>query len=181
MINDVLDLSKIEAGQEEFAMVRVDLGSLILDVAKDLWPLTEKKNLSVVVRNDLPPAQEVVCDAEQISRVVLNLLSNAAKFAHQKSTIEIRTWRHEDAVHFSIVDEGIAIPADELVKIFEPFTQSSLTDKGSGGTGLGLALCKRIIEAHGGNIWADMDGHHRVVVEFFLPFKEREQRIMKEG
>ena len=89
VINDVLDLSKIEAGQEEFAMVRVDLGSLILDVAKDLWPLTEKKNLSVVVRNDLPPAQEVVCDAEQISRVVL--LSNAAKFAHQKSTIEIRT------------------------------------------------------------------------------------------
>ena len=79
VINDVLDLSKIESGQEEFAMDPVDLGKLIVDVAKDLWPLTEKRDLSVFVQNDLPPAQVVICDAEQISRVVLNLLSNAAK------------------------------------------------------------------------------------------------------
>lgn len=180
VINDVLDLSKIEAGQEEFTMVRVDFGRLISDVAKDLWPLTKKRDLSVVVRSDLPPAQMVVCDAAQISRVVLNLVSNATKFANQGSTIEIRAWRNENAVYFSIADEGVEIPADERVKIFEPFTQSSLTDKGSGGTGLGLALCKRIIEVHGGEIWADMDGDHRVVFEFFLPFEGQEQQIAKE-
>jgi len=149
-------------------------------VAKDLWSLTEKRDLSVIVRNDLPPEQAIVCDAEQISRVVLNLLSNAAKFANQKSMVEIRTWRNEDAAYFSIIDKGVEIPVDELVKIFEPFTQSSLTDKGSGGTGLGLALCKRIIEAHGGEIWADMDRDHRVVVTFFLPIKGQEQKVTKE-
>jgi len=180
VINDVLDLSKIEAGQEKFTMGEVDFGRLISDVAKDLWSLTEKRDLSVIVRNDLPPEQAIVCDAEQISRVVLNLLSNAAKFANQKSMVEIRTWRNEDAAYFSIIDKGVEIPVDELVKIFEPFTQSSLTDKGSGGTGLGLALCKRIIEAHGGEIWADMDRDHRVVVTFFLPIKGQEQKVTKE-
>ena len=181
VINDVLDLSKIESGQEEFAMVLVDFAKLISDVANDLSPIIEKRELSVVVRCDMPPAQVVVCDAAQISRVVLNLLSNAAKFADRGSVVEIRAWRDEDVAYFSIADEGVDIPADELVKIFEPFTQSSLTDKGSGGTGLGLALCKRIIEAHGGEIWAAMDGDHRVVVTFFLPIEGPEQRIAMEG
>ena len=132
VINDVLDLSKIESGQEEFAMVLVDFAKLISDVANDLSPIIEKRELSVVVRCDMPPAQVVVCDAAQISRVVLNLLSNAAKFADRGSVVEIRAWRDEDVAYFSIADEGVDIPADELVKIFEPFTQSSLTTRGRG-------------------------------------------------
>ena len=67
-----------------------------------------------------------------------------------------------------------------MLKIFEPFTQSSVTDKGSGGTGLGLALCQRIIKVHGGEIWAEMDGDHRVVVKFFLPIGGRDQRVAVE-
>ena len=180
VIHSVLDLSKVEAGEEHFHFVRLDLGEIVREAISDLHSLVQKRRLSVRLINEIGPTREVVCDGNHIGRVVLNLLSNASKFADEGSSIDIRLWKEEESVWFSIADEGLEIPDHELETIFEPFRQSSRTDKGLGGTGLGLALCKRIVEAHGGEIRAHMDDERHTVFTFSLPLGNPGQQMADE-
>ena len=96
-------------------------------------------------------------DAQQISQVIHNLLSNAIKFSPQHSRIKIKIENDNSiaAIRFSIVDQGIGIPEDELEVIFDKFSQSSITKTGADDTGLGLSISKDIIEAHSEKIWAE--------------------------
>ena len=124
----------------------------------------------------------VHCDKRSISRVIINLLSNALKFSPEEKTISIEFTKGElttngdgddtsvvPALTLAVVDEGIGIPDEELDAVFDKFIQSSKTKTGAGGTGLGLAICKDIIDHHHGKIWAENNPNGGATFNFSLP------------
>ncbi len=166
LLNDLLDLSKLEAGRMEFDFAENDLQESIKIIADELAPLFHERGLTVGVE---PTSVNTVAiyDNEKIEQVVRNLLSNSIKFTPDGMSIliyfeETLLCSKEDpsgeatipAISVSIIDQGAGIPEDELGTIFEKFVQSSKTENGAGGTGLGLSISKEIIEGHGGAIQA---------------------------
>jgi PAS domain S-box-containing protein len=154
LINDVLDLARIEAGEMKFELVEVDLNLLVREVVRSLAPLAQGSDISIEARlpADLPP---VMADRDKLHQVIQNLLSNALKFTHAETIVSIgATLNDEGMVEVCIEDRGPGIPKDELQRIFEKFRQvgDTLTEKPAG-TGLGLAICREIITLHGGRVW----------------------------
>jgi len=167
LINDLLDLSKMEANAIEFHTGDYKLENVINESIRTLKSLIDEKKLKIDIKkcDDLPRAE---CDSSKISQVIINFLSNAIKFSDEGNDIVITTeetmlnigrrktdCENVPAVSVSIIDSGIGIPEDELDSVFNKFIQSSTTKTGAGGTGLGLAICKEIIEGHAGKIWAE--------------------------
>ena len=178
LVENVLDMSNIQAGRIEYRLSTCDLGTLVRDINVNMEPLVKKRSLSIAIDDELPPGFTIVCDADWIGRVIENLLSNAVKFSDQGTRIGIRLRETEaGTVEFSIANRGIGIPPEEHELIFQPFTQSSATFSGTEGTGVGLALCKSVVSAHGGRIWVETGPDTGVVFRFTLP---REARISEE-
>lgn len=167
LVNDLLDLSKLEAGKMVLNARPCDLVALTREVVAELEPLAELRHLHF----DLPAAGRQATASIDVGRfvqVLHNLFSNAIKFSRPESTITVdiaettmpRGRRHSDqaatlpAWRISVLDEGVGIPEDELEAVFDKFVQSSKTRTGAGGTGLGLAICKEIVDAHRGHIRA---------------------------
>lgn len=162
MLDDLLDLAKLEAGRTRLETVEVDLTALLDEVTGEFEALlvASKIDLSRIDSARLPIIR---ADAPRIGQVVRNLLSNAVKFSPQGTRITVRTGLVEQPgeggevvpmVELVVMDEGPGIPEAELDRIFDRFTQSSLTRSVSGGTGLGLAICREIVLAHRGSICA---------------------------
>ena len=151
LINDVLDISKIEAGELVLSPSTFDLGSAVDKVIKIVSPLADSKGIEL--RTELPDDfGKVTTDQRRLEQVILNLLTNAVKFTERGEVIV--TGRVEDGdCELSITDTGIGMEPEELQYIFQPFRQvdSSLTRKHEG-TGLGLSICRRILETMGGSI-----------------------------
>ena len=156
LLNDLLDLSKLEAGRMEFRMTSIDLAAIVRDVASELGPYFETRSLYLNLR--LPKVAPVRGDAERLAQVVRNLLSNAGKFAPEGSTIDVdlgtNTASPAPAWRLTVEDAGPGIPEAELTRVFEKFVQSTLTATGAGGSGLGLAICHEIVAHHCGIISA---------------------------
>jgi signal transduction histidine kinase len=168
LLNDLLDLSKLEADKMDFNMNKHSLDDLISLVTAELKALFEEKKLTIkIIGNEIDTT--VTCDKERIMQVIHNLLSNAIKFSPPDSIITIafsyttiedkhhsnqRLINKQSAIRIDVKDEGIGVPINELETIFDQFAQSSKTNTGAGGTGLGLAICKEIIEGHNGTIKA---------------------------
>jgi PAS domain S-box-containing protein len=165
LVNQLLDLSRFEAGKAVLKMAPLDLMQVVRDVTHELEPLLLARSMTL----ELPPgdAVPVIGEAARLAQVVRNLLSNAIKFTPEgrRIAVELTTTelpggrRSEDggrrpAVSLIIADEGVGIPDDEIESIFDKFVQSSRTSTGAGGTGLGLAICREIIVAHRGTICA---------------------------
>ncbi|WP_416759221.1 ATP-binding protein [Roseateles sp. So40a] len=152
LVNDLLDASKLDAvGALE--LESRDLRELVSTVTRELAPLTAKRQL--MVSAELPEPMPARVDPLRFQQAVRNVLANAIKFAPQGGTIEVRGGRTpEGDLHLCVADRGPGIPVDELDRIFEPFIQSSATKDGSGGTGLGLPISRRIVEMHGGRLYA---------------------------
>jgi protein-histidine pros-kinase len=153
LINDVLDLAKVESGKMEFRPMPVDLPKLVAEVRDILRGLAASKRLRVETSVD-PQIGTVVVDAPRVKQVLYNYLSNALKFTPHGGTVRIVVAGDgPDLFRLSVEDTGIGIAADDLGKLFVEFHQ---LDAGAGkrfqGTGLGLALTKRIVEAHGGRV-----------------------------
>ena len=154
LINDILDLSKVEVGKLELDTEKVFIEDLCQSSMVFVRQLAKKKNVLV---NYLPdPAISILqADARRLKQILVNLLSNAVKFTPEggKVTLEVHTNRAEGIVNFSVTDTGIGISEDDQKRLFQPFTQldSSLSRKYDG-TGLGLALVKRLTELHGGTV-----------------------------
>lgn len=154
MINDILDLSKIEAGRMELFKEAVELGDLVVSTMASAIGLTKDKPITLhhEIADNLPAIE---ADKTRIRQVLLNLLSNAAKFTDVGS-ITVRVWQQKNEIITSVTDTGIGIPTDKLDAIFEEFRQA---DEGSArsyeGTGLGLPICQRLVEMHGGRIWVE--------------------------
>jgi PAS domain S-box-containing protein len=151
LINSVLDLSKIEAGQMDFVRESVSLPSLIEEAFKVMEPLTQEKGLHLrqEIAENLGP---LATDSAKLKQIVLNLLSNAVKFT-EAGEILVRATTQGDRLRIAVIDTGIGIPAEATKRIFEEFSQvdNSLTRK-YGGTGLGLSITRRLVELLGGEI-----------------------------
>src|SRR5712671_970989 len=170
LVDDLLDASKFEAGQMRLEFEPAPLGDVVQQAADELTTLFQERGLVFELRRDrtLPP---VVLDRLRVLQVLRNLLSNAAKFTPAGGNILVRVASGKGGARVIVEDSGRGIPSAELELVFDKFVQASNTNKGSGGTGLGLALCREIVEAHGGTIWAEnrTPGGTRVVFE--LPFE----------
>ncbi len=170
LVKNVLNMSKIQAGQEEYRLSSCNLGLMVRDICVGMRSLAEKHSISITVDDELPPDSKVTCDVGWISQVIRNLLDNAIKFSDVETTVAIRLRKtKEDMVEFSIANCGVGIPLQDHEMIFHPFTQSSASFSGIEGSGVGLALCKSIITAHGGNIWVESEADEHVVFKFILP------------
>jgi PAS domain S-box-containing protein len=152
LINDLLDVSKIEAGRLDFDRQMTDLVGLIRGVADLSRALAEKKNIRLTV--DCPPElPPLLLDVAKIEQVLENLISNAIKFSNPETAISVSLARRDGNVVLAVQDHGQGIPAEELSKLFQPFGRTSVRGTaGEKSTGLGLAIVKRIVEGHGGTI-----------------------------
>lgn len=171
LLNNLLDLSKLEASKIEYQMKEVDFTSACNQAGKEMESLIRKHQINIVLP-DISQKILVECDQEKMHTVILHLLSNAIKFAPAESVLTLRCWQEDDKAHLTVTDEGIGIPENELEIIFDKFTQSSKTNTGAGGTGLGLSICKEIIQAHQGKIWASNNSDAGATFHVCLPVKQ---------
>ncbi|MDY0107143.1 MAG: PAS domain S-box protein [Giesbergeria sp.] len=154
LVNDLLDISKIESTVGAFHFERNDVRDLIEDVTTEMELLFGRKRLGLRLQLGRAPLVAKV-DPTRLKQVVRNVLSNAVKFAPEDSIIDITAATpDEHTIRIEVRDHGPGIPPAELEAVFDAFVQSSQTRDGSGGTGLGLAICRKIITAHGGRIHA---------------------------
>jgi PAS domain S-box-containing protein len=168
LVNDLLDLAKLESGRMTYNVERVDLYTLALSVADECSSLASHRRITIACRKPGCPTR-VFADQGKIMQVVRNVLSNAIKFSPEGGTIEVEFGRTDRAVNVSVFDQGVGIPDDELEAVFDKFIQSSKTRTGAGGTGLGLAICREIVNAHGGQIRAANRPEGGAVFTFELP------------
>ncbi len=182
LVNDLLDLSKLEAGRMQYSMHRMDLRRCVREVVAELAALFETKKLACTIVVNATDCH-MMGDPKRIDQILRNLLGNAIKFTPEGRRIEIEIAdcaipsgrRAGDSSHLlpglrlTVADEGIGIPEAELDDVFEKFTQSSRTNTGAGGTGLGLAICSEMTRAHRGIIRARNRPDGGAAIDIFLP------------
>ena len=178
LLNNLLDLAKMDAGRMQYKFERVDLKDVVAHTLMELDPLIRSKKLEMKV--SLGEHADALCDRAHLIQVLINLVSNAIKFSSAGSHIGIelsedRLQNGERGVRCRVVDEGPGIPGEELKAVFDKFVQGTKTKTGKGGTGLGLAICDHIIKAHGGAIWAENVEPKGAVFTFVIP-KDRAAR-----
>jgi signal transduction histidine kinase len=167
LLNDLLDLAKLEAGKMTFDFQPANLGVLLAAVADEFSSLLSERHLAIHWQE--PGGKvKVTADAGKLKQVVRNLLSNAVKFSPKGGTITLDMQHAAYLVVVSVRDQGPGIPEDELEAVFNKFVQSSRTKTGAGGTGLGLSICHEIITAHQGRIWATNNPDGGAVFSFEL-------------
>ncbi len=158
LINSILDLSKVESGKMELYVESFDLASLVSEVASTVTPLMEKNGntLTVETADDLG---DVRSDLTKTRQILFNLLSNASKFTEQgRVRLVVRRANPANMIVFEISDSGIGMSPEQLTRLFRPFSQADAsTARNYGGTGLGLALCKRFCQVMGGRIDVDSE------------------------
>ncbi|MGH2634456.1 MAG: PAS domain-containing sensor histidine kinase, partial [Tepidiformaceae bacterium] len=151
LIQDLLDMSRADAGRFAVDPKSVSAGALIRDALRTLGPLAQDKGVAIVIAWSAPlPAVQV--DPERITQVISNIVGNAIKFTPSGGEILVSAEEHPDAVLVTVTDTGPGIPAEHLIHIFDRYWQLSGGDRG---VGLGLPIAKAIVEAHGGRIWAE--------------------------
>ena len=168
LINDVLDLAKLEAGKIEWKSEPISVSQIIEQATAATLALFEAKKLKLFLEleEELP---EIMGDRDRLIQVLINLISNAIKFTPEGSVI-CRVRRTENAIALSIIDSGIGIAESDQPQVFEQFRQigNTLTDRPKG-TGLGLPICKQIVEHHGGTIWVESELGKGSNFSFTLP------------
>lgn len=175
LLNDLLDVAKLESGKIQFNFSKYDLVQVVNDCVIELNArLLESKitvNVEVLAENSYAEI-----DDARIAQVMTNLLSNAITYSPAKSTIRItiastKLESDQPALECRVMDYGVGIPENELESVFDKFIQSSKTKQKSGGTGLGLTICKEIIQIHNGRVWAEKSDHSGAVFVFVIPLK----------
>lgn len=155
LINDVLDLTKIEAGKSELKVEDVTVDEITAEVCEVLQPLAVGRGIDLAWTSALKPGEEARIDARKFRQVLYNLLSNAIKFSPEaKGVVRVHLSRDNDrGLHISVSDNGPGIRPQDKAKLFQPFTQFETTSGSNHqGTGLGLAISQQLLEQHGGNI-----------------------------
>src|SRR2546421_4650127 len=174
LINDILDLSKVEAGQMELRLSMVSVAEAVDQVTKTVEPLVGKK--SIALRVSVDGAGDVLADGGKLKQMLLNLVSNAIKFTPEEGTVTIAAVRAKDTVEISVADTGIGIADEDMKQIFHEFHQ---VDPGPGrkheGTGLGLALTKRFAALHGGDVRVTSQVNRGSIFTLVLPLHPRVQ------
>ncbi|HEY9364685.1 MAG TPA: GAF domain-containing protein, partial [Chitinophagaceae bacterium] len=177
LINDVLDLAKIEAGKMEWSQEDVSLPEVAERAIAATTSLFDQKSIKLVrqIDNNLP---QISGDSDKLIQVIINLISNAVKFTDTGS-VTCHLYKKGAEVIVSVTDTGIGIAAEDFGAVFEQFKQvggDTLTDKPKG-TGLGLPICKEIVEHHGGRIWLESEVGKGSTFSFALPFIKTDKKI----
>jgi signal transduction histidine kinase len=171
LINEVLDLSKIEAGKLDLSLEPVSLPGLIEDVVGTAEQLADKNRNRLVVENGEEPAS-LIADPMRLKQILLNLLSNACKFT-KDGEVALRVRRVADGrdwIELSVADTGIGLTPEQQAKLFQDFTQAdSLTARRYGGTGLGLALSRKLARMMGGDVTVTSEAGKGSVFTVRLP------------
>jgi len=182
LINDVLDMAKIESGKMNLHPETFKVHSVFDEATAITSSLANEKNIAVVIEEDSDPEIEVYADSTRIRQVMINLVTNAIKFTTD-GKISLRTSMLDGArVLIKVKDTGLGIPPDKLEAVFQEFTQvDTSTTRKVGGTGLGLPISRRLIEMHGGRLWADSTGVEGEGSTFFieLPLEARITEIVE--
>jgi signal transduction histidine kinase len=154
IIEDFLEISRIEAARLKFAFRKTDLQDTIKETIEFMTGFAKEKNISLVSTTNQLPIIEI--DPDRISQVLRNLVHNAIKFSPQNSTIEINAEQQKDFIQFNVKDQGVGLNTEDQIRVFEPFYQvEGSLSRNYGGTGLGLTICRGIIEAQKGKIWIE--------------------------
>jgi signal transduction histidine kinase len=173
LINDILDLSKVEAGQ-----VELDIAAFSLEdaVERGVVMVRERatKNGVEMTLEPGPEVELVEGDERRIRQVIFNLLSNAVKFTPAGGTVGVSTGRTDGEVRVAVRDTGPGIAPEDRERIFEEFQQTEVGAEQREGTGLGLALSKRLVELHGGRLWVESELGAGSTFTFTLPLAERQ-------
>ena len=181
LLNDLLDLSKLESGAMGMNIASHDMAETVEMVRAELSGLISARKIQLVIQTPtVVTSAEFDCD--KIFQVIRNLLSNAIKFTSEGKSIFVEfsdthiedDQINVDALKLSVVDQGVGIPDNELVQVFDKFVQSSKTKTGAGGTGLGLAISKQIIECHNGQIYAKNNEYGGVSFHFVIPREQKQ-------
>ena len=181
LINDLLDVSRIEAGRIELKQEQVEIDWIAERRIEELRPQADEKAISLLLKaqSNLP---SMIADADRIGQIFVNLIGNAIKFTPDNGKVTVRISKSQqngsltEGVHVEVVDTGPGIPTEEREKVFDKFRQlgSVQTRQPYGGTGLGLSIAAGIVEAHGGRLWVDAgDNGIGSNFQFFIPLEKR--------
>jgi PAS domain S-box-containing protein len=175
LINDILDLERMQSGRAPLTYRSCDLEELARQAIDAMTPMAETAKVQLLL--DSGPVQ-VEVDPDRLQQVMTNLLSNAIKFSPPQSQVTVSLERLLDGVSVSVSDNGRGIPKDKLESIFDRFQQVDASDaRQKGGTGLGLAICRTIVMQHGGRIWAERNSDRGSTFRMFLPLVTRESEL----
>ena len=169
LVNDILDLSKIESGKMELKLRDIELPGVIKSLRSEIMPMLapRKQSLDIKVEKGLPLVR---ADKAKVTQVLLNLLGNATKFTPDGSKLKVEAVRENNWCRVSVIDNGTGIKQEDQERIFEPFCQlDSALEKEERGTGLGLTIARQIVEKHGGRIWVESEYGKGSRFSFTLP------------
>jgi len=168
LINDILDLSRIEAGRLQLALENVHVGTCFSEVCDNLHTLVSKKGHSLV--KHAAPGLSVRADRTRLNQILMNLIGNAVKFTPEGGKIELAARKMGDVVRLEVRDSGPGIPPEEKKRIFEAFYRMTQNAKAAEGSGLGLAITQRLVELHGGELGLESEPGSGSCFYFTLPF-----------
>jgi signal transduction histidine kinase len=168
LINDILDLSKVEAGRMELEVSEFSLGDVLTTALTLVRDQAVRRDIGLELVVD-PGVTTIAADRRKVRQVVLNLLANAVRFTPDGGRVAVSARQGVDAVEVSVSDNGIGIAADEQVRIFEEFAQARARATTHDGTGLGLTLTQKFVALHGGRIWVDSAPGEGSTFTFTLP------------
>ncbi|WP_149980626.1 ATP-binding protein [Pseudoalteromonas rhizosphaerae] len=170
LLNNLLDLSKLDVGKFPFNPRPHNLNNIIKTSIDDVSGTAMEKDIEVKYLPQKPPLI-IDCDEEQVNQLLRNILGNALKFSDPHSCIEVVLIKQQEQAIIEVIDSGIGIPDDELEHVFSKFVQSSKTNNGAGGTGLGLALCREFVSLHKGVISAHNNSSGGTTIRITLPLE----------
>jgi len=178
-VQKILDISKIESGKMVYNIGKVDLKPLFDEVLQTLKIIVDSKELTVTknIKKNLPQA---IVDKDRITLVIENLISNSIKFTPVGGRIDVSASKEGDDILVEIHDTGEGIPEEDKEKIFEKYYQAKMGSESTGGSGLGLVICKKIVEAFGGRIWVESQLGEGSTFKFTLPYKQEKQDTKKQ-
>uniref|UniRef100_E6PZM4 histidine kinase n=1 Tax=mine drainage metagenome TaxID=410659 RepID=E6PZM4_9ZZZZ len=169
LINDILDLERIQSGREPLAFRPVALNEIVQQAIDGMHPVADAAGIQLIQD---ATAVQLNADPDRLLQIITNLLSNAIKFSPAGATVAITLRAGSSGVILSVIDQGRGIPADKLDTIFDRFQQVDASDsRQKGGSGLGLAICRTIVEQHGGKIWAERNAVRGSTFRVLLPFQ----------
>jgi PAS domain S-box-containing protein len=169
LINDILDLERIQSGREPLTFRGVQLAEIVQQAIDGMQPVAEAAGVQLI--HDTVQA-EITADGDRLLQVITNLLSNAVKFSPSNATVSVMLRPGTNGVTLSVIDHGRGIPADKLESIFGRFQQVDASDsRQKGGSGLGLAICRSIVLQHSGRIWAERNRVRGSTFRVFLPYQ----------
>jgi len=167
LINDVLDLERMESGRAVLHFQQVDVSDLIQQAIETMRTMAESHGVLIHFEAETCPME---ADADRIVQVFTNLLSNAVKFSERGSTVTFSISAGDEILSINVSDNGRGVPHDKLESVFDRFQQVDATDsRQKGGTGLGLAICRSILQQHGGRIWAEPNSPRGTTFRMVVP------------